>query len=572
MRKGFLAVTVLMASLAALAAEELKVAASVNKRSLRVGESVVLTLRLSGPGAAVPQPPLPPLSDLKLSGQYQTVESEGGERVFAYHYMLSPTRAGRLTVPDLSLRIGGSTRTVPGFTLEVETAPAPPPPPPGAPKAPPTVVPSPVEPAGEDLSLVGELSSRRAYLGQPVTYTLHLVTRRSVRNFEITDRPDFQGFRKVEVPQPKRPPTRQLVRGGVTYLDVTILRFTLFPIEEGALAIQPFEAVLRVESKEVIGQVNTVRLKGGATTLTTESLPAPPPGFGGAVGTFSLALVGAPPQRADLGQPFDLDFRVEGTGFLPEAPLRWGESPFFTVYPATSQDDSAFDHGAFRVRRQVRLSLLPRLPGDAPLPRATLVYFDPAAGRYETREVPPGRVEVQGGTAGKESALALSPLIASPRTGGRRGEARVGAAFFALLGAPFLLSALLAGGLWLYRTRFAAPEKVRARALVHQAHRQLHLARKAMDVRHAATFHGHLLKALQAALDLRTGRATAGLTRPAVKEALKEAGAGEEEVSRLLRMLDQMEGAEFAGESVSKRDLQGRLDAVKRYLAEVGRG
>lgn len=570
MRKWILVAALLLASIPAFAGEELKVAASVNKRSLRVGESLVLTLRLSGPGAAVPQPPLPPLSDLKVTGQYQTVEAEGGERVFAYHYMLSPTRAGRLVVPDLSLRIGGATRTVPGFTVEVETAPSPPPPPAGTPKPASPPLAGPVEPAGGDLTLVGELSSRQVYLGQPVTYTLHLVTRRSVRNFEITERPDFQGFRKVEVPQPKRPPTRQLVRGGVTYLDVTILRFTLFPIEDGTLTIQPFEAILRVESKEVIGQVSTVRLKGGATSLTTEALPPPPPGFGGAVGTFTLALEGAPPKRADLGQPFDLNFHVEGTGFLPDAPLRWGESPFFTVYPATSQDDSAFDHGAFRVRRSVRLSLLPRLPGDAPLPRASLVYFDPAVRRYETREVPPARVEVQGGTGGQESALALAPLIASPRVDGARREPHPGPAFLALLGAPFLISALLAGGLWLYRTRFAAPEKVRARALAHQAHRQLHLARRTMDVRHTAAFHGHLLKALQAALDLRTGRSTAGLTRQAVKEALREAGAGEEELSRIQRMLDQMEGAEFAGESVSKRDLQGRLDAVKRTLKEVG--
>jgi len=548
------------------AGEGLRVEATVNRKSLRVGESLVLTLRLQGPGSAVPQPPLPPLADFKLTGQYQTVEGAGADRAFAYHYMLSPTRAGRLTVPELSLRIGGETRTVPGFAVDVETAPVS--------AAPPSLQESlspPVE-AGGDLQMVGELSSPRAYLGQPVTYTLHLVTRLSVRNFEITKRPDFQGFRKVEVPQPGRPPTRQSVRGGVTFLDVTILRFTLFPIEDGTLRITPFDALLRVESREVIGKVLTVKLTGGAANLTTEALPSPPPGFSGAVGSFSLALAGSAPSSARLGQPFDLDYRVEGTGFLPDNPLRWAETPFFTVYPATARDESAFGEGAFRVRRSVRLSLLPRLAGDAALPKAALVFFDPSARAYRTQETGGGRVEIRGTGAAGEASLSLAPLVENPRPSPRRGDPTPGPGFLVLLLAPFALSGLLAVGLQIYRTRFAAPEKLRERALVHEAHHQLHQARRHLDVRHSEACHGFLLRALHAGFDLKTGRATAGMPRPALREVLRDAGMTEEEIGRWMTELDGMEAAEFAGEPATKRDLQARHDAVRRFLEEVRRG
>lgn len=565
MRRVFLAFLFLASLALSGAGEELQVASSVSKKSLRAGESVVLTLRLQGPGSAIPQPPLPPLPDLGVTGQYQTVETEGGQRVYAYHYMLAPKRAGRIEVPELSLRIGGATRTVAGFALEVEAAPAVTP-------STPAENPSAQSAAQDELYLMGELSASRAFLGQPVTYTLHLITRNSVRNFDVAKHPSFQGFRKVEVPKPPRPLSRTITRDGKRFLDVTILKFTLFPIEEGTLRIEPFEAVLRVESKEVVGRVATVKLSGGGATLTTESLPPPPPGFTGAVGSFTLAFVHAAPVTASLGQPLDLDYRLEGTGFLPDQPLHWEETPFFSAYPATSQDQSAFESGTFRVRRSLRLSLQPKMAGDALLPKASLVFFDPASRRYERLEVGGSRVEVNGGRGSQQHELSLAPLIPEPRASLRPAVARPGAGFVGLLFAPFAVSLLLASGLWLYRTRFAAPEKIRARALAHQAHRHLHGARRHLDVRQSQVFHGELLKALQAGLELRTGRPCGGLTHGQVREALKECGESEGEVSRISSLLDQMETAEFAGETVSKRDLQARLDEVKRYVREASRG
>ncbi len=546
----------------------LEVSGGINRARVRAGEGLVFTLRLKGPGSAMSQPALPPLSDFRLAGQYQTVETAAdGGRVFAYHYLLTPTRAGRLLIPELSFRIGGETRTVAGFAVEVETAPEPPAPPAAAPSS----AAAPAE-AGADLALTGELSAPRAYLGQPVTYTLHLVTRQSVRNFEIVKRPDFQGFRKVEVPAPSSPPTRRLVRDAVTFLDVVILRYTLFPIEEGTLRVEPFEALLRAESREVLGRVDTLKIRGGGVALQTVALPAAPPGFGGAVGSFGLVLRGGPPARAELGQPFTLDYRIEGTGFLPDNPLRWTDSPFFTVYPATAQDESAFAEGAYRVKRNLRLSLLPKLAGDTALPRAALVYFDPAAGRYQTLETGGTRLEVHGGASSGAAAPALAPLVENPRPS-RPPEPWVPLSLFPLLlSLPFAASVLLASGLWLYRTRFASPEKVRERHLLHAARRHLHQARRNLDVRRSAAFHGELTKALHAAMDLHTGRATAGLTRPALREVLREAGIGEEIAASHLGLLDQLESAEFAQETVGKRDLSARYDAVRRLLQEARRG
>jgi hypothetical protein len=550
----------------AIVAQSLEITSSADRRSLRVGESLVFTLRLKGPGSAIVQPPLPPIDGLKLQGQYQTVEtSPDGGRIFAYHYLFSPTRSGHIVVPDLSLRIGGQTRTAPGFEVEVEqqAEAQPPRPVPVAPAAPP--------PASE-VYLSGELSAPRAYVGQPVTYTLHLITHASVRNFEITRRPDFQGFRKVEAPEQTPPRSRPFSKGGLTFLDVTVLRYTLFPIEQGALKIDPFEAVLRVESREAAGRVVTAKISGGQAELQTISLPSAPPGFCGAVGSFTLKLESGPPQQAAVGQPFTLGYRVEGSGFLPDNPVRWSDTPFFATYPATSDDQSAFMNGAFVVKRVLSLSLLPKLQGDAVLPKATLTYFDPGLGRYQTAEVGGARLLVRGtGLAGGQE-LALAPLIAEPRPSPPRKPILGLNAFLLLLAFPFLASALLAAWLWLYRTRLASPERIKARALMRAARHHLRMARKNLDVRRSQAFHAEAIQALYAALNLMTGRPAAGLTRAALSEAFAEAGLSKDRSADILAILDQLEAAEFAGDTVTKRELAARYEAVRRLAEEAWRG
>ena len=87
---------------------------------------------------------------------------------------------------------------------------------------------------------------------------------------------------------------------------------------------------------------------GGQVALEVLPLPPSPPGFKGAVGSFSLVTVTPPPLRADTGQPFTLAVRVEGSGFLPEDPLETTSTPFFSTYPATSEDASAFDGAQYK--------------------------------------------------------------------------------------------------------------------------------------------------------------------------------------------------------------------------------
>ncbi|OYW05179.1 MAG: hypothetical protein B7X11_02145, partial [Acidobacteria bacterium 37-65-4] len=280
-----------------LGAQELRVTSTVDRTRLRVGETLVFTLRIQGTSLAIPQPGLPPLPGFKSVGTYQSLDNTGNGRVLAFHYLLTPTASGHLEVPDVALRIGGQSVTVPGFAVDVET-----PAPLVVPQAVP-VRPRPSVSLGREIFLTGTLSASRAYVGEPVLYTLHLFTRRSVRGLDIVQTPDFSGFRKVEDPNATHSPTRQVTRDSRVYLDAVVIRAILFPLEAGRLSVGPYSAELKLEPDRFGGPA-LVTVEGGAADLQVRPIPPAPPGFTGAVGAFRLTEVTPIPSRAELGQPF----------------------------------------------------------------------------------------------------------------------------------------------------------------------------------------------------------------------------------------------------------------------------
>jgi len=537
------------------------VASRVDRTRLRIGENLVYTLIISGAGAALPQPSLPPVAGFKSVGQYMTPEPGGAG--LAYHYLLTPTQAGHLEVSDFSLRIAGQTYPVKGFAADVETGAVGARPAPQRAPTPPTSA----LPTGQDLLLIGSFSANRAYQGQPVIYTLHLYTRRSVRGLEMAKSPDFAGFQRVEDPDATQSPTRQTTRDGRVYLDVVVRRAALFPVQSGRLQVEPFTANLRLELSGAAGPAQ-VRVTGGQATLDVLPLPAPPPGFKGAVGSFTLAPLTPVPPRVDMGQPFTVALRIEGEGFLPAEPMEGQTTPFFTPYPPTSEDESDFAGAVYRTRRTLRVPVLPKVAGEAVLPPLRFVFFDPTAKAYRQLEAGGGKILVSGSGSTSRPEVRLAPLIRELPPGKTSQTPWPGKSFWPLLLTPFLVNLLLAAGLALTRIFLVAPEKRRARGLTRQARRALRQAHRNLDVRKAEAFHDSLSLALAAALDLRTGRTTGGLSREQLGTALSEAAVGGKTISELLDLREELETARYAPERPTRQDLQSRYDAVTRLMKE----
>lgn len=532
---------------------------SVDHHNLTVGDTLVFTLHLSGASAPIPQPSLPHFDGFKSVGRYQTVGHTSWGSVYNYHYLLMPQRAGQLVVPDFTLRLGDKSFIIQGFTIHV-----------GLPahrltpsqvmRKKPAAVESPPE-----VILSAAVSTNRAYVGQPVNYALHLYTLVSVRNFEVVQPPDFQGFRKVEAPAPSHVDTRRVMRHGREYLDAVILRYTLFPIQAGPLQVAPYVTVLRIDAPGAPKGYRDIRLKGGAVTIHARQLPPSPPGFTGAVGDFRLSYYKAPPSKIEIGEPLSVEYRIEGTGFLPERSLQWEQTPFFSLYPATRQDDNTFVGSRYRVNRLVRLSMLPKLAGNAAIPSARLIYFDPSEGKYVTLQAA-GKdvlVKVVSETAKAGGDVNLAPLIADPKAGARRSGPLPLPLFYGLLLWPFLVSILLAGGLGLYRSFILSPERRKMRRVQAAYHREIRLSHRTLDTRKAEQCQDHLFKALNALMHLKTGRNVSGLDRDALRKVLEESGLPTGEAGSLISILDRIEEARYAKEMTTRQELLNLYQGLK---------
>jgi len=272
-----------------------------------------------------------------------------------------------------------------------------------------------------------------------------------------------------------------------------------------------------------------------------------------------------------MGQPFTVALRIEGAGFLPAEPLEGQTTPFFTPYPPTSEDESGFDGAVYRTRRTLRVPVLPKVAGEAVLPPLRFVFFDPSAKAYRQLEAGGGKVLVSGSGSTSRPEVSLAPLIAEPGPGRTPEAPWAGKSFWTILVVPFLANLLLAAGLAIFRIFLVAPEKRRARALTRQARRALRHAHRNLDVRKAEAFHDSLSRALAAALDLRTGRTTGGLSREQLRASLSEAALSGETTSDLLDLREVLETARYAPERSTRQDLQARYDAVTRLVKESAR-
>jgi len=530
------------------------VSSKVSKTNLKVGESFTYTLTFEGLPAPIPQPFLPAIEGAAVKGQYQSAETGKTGRAFLYHYIISPAKSGRISLGDFTVRVENQSLTVSGFSVNVGEAPAA--------KADP---PPPSAPAKEDIFLEGRLAKNSAYVGEGVVYTLHLLTRESIRNFEFVQKSEFDGFRKIETPSSRFPPTAKVTRNGKIYLDATILKCVLFPLKSGDAAITPFTADIKVQGR---GDSSNpiIRLKGGEASLRVEALPEPPPGFSGAIGSFKCEYAGEPPGTAKVGEPFSVDVSLKGEGTLSAEPFPAVKSPFFSSYPSTFNDRSPEADGSLAVDRTYHLSWVPSVAGTRQLPDINFVFFDPAAKQFRRSALGGITLTVaEGAKAPGRQTPEILPLLPVGAPVGAPRTIAAPKAWWILL-TPFFFLAAVFGAAELLERFVLSPEKKRLRQLTSKAVKEFRNARSNLDARKSKAFHNHLKKSLEAVLEIKTGQPVSSLTIGELREKLRERGTGETEADALAGFSEELDAAAFSNEQPQKTELRKKLERMRGLI------
>ncbi|MEA3400857.1 MAG: BatD family protein [Armatimonadota bacterium] len=412
MRSALAVALVIVALTAAPAAAEVDVHASLNRESAAVGETVELTVAITGAVSGVTRPEIPSVEGIEVVGSssQQNITFANGQvsSINSYVFRLRPTREGTFTIPGIEVQIGGEVYTTTPLTLTVSGGSRRPTPAPSAPTSP---MPPDVQPAapetGDDIFATTEVDDRTPYVGQQVTLTLTFYQSHRVRllsNPEYTP-PETEGL--VAEPLPSG---EQISRSidGVPY-EIITRRTALIAPAAGEYTIGPATITYM---RSYLGGEETITTD--PITLEVRDLPGAgrPEGFSGLVGRFHAEL-SADTDRVRVGGAAAVRLTVTGTGNLrqleaPELPLRgrarlYQSSEQRRIGPQPSGDGHAIGGSV-----ALEYLVMPEEPGTVTLGPVTLHYFNPQTERYE---------------AAVTSEVALTVLPASGSAGASRPEA-----------------------------------------------------------------------------------------------------------------------------------------------------
>jgi hypothetical protein len=409
-----------LASIHSALAESPSVTAVLSNSEAVVGEVVHLEIQVTG--ASNPKPP----GEVKVDGldirsggvsrQYQ-MNNFSVSYSFTYDYMILPTRAGTFKIPPLTVEAGGKTLHTPELALNVTAGSSGTTSRPGRQR---DTIDRNVDPAQIGfIEMV--LPKSVAYVGEvvPVQIRLGLNMRAPVDSLGSGIQIAGQGFTTQKITEPRQ--TVETINGR-SY-QVFIFKTAISAARTGKIEIGPAEInpVVRVART---GQRNPslprdlfddpffnnffndpafapsvpreVNLKSQPTTLEVKPLPPnPPPGFSGAVGTFTLKA-DANPKKAQAGDPITVTATITGRGNFDRvtAPALEDERGWHMYPPSDNfkQDDDVGISGA----KTFETAISAKERKDR-VPALVFSFFDPVKETYVTLRSDAIPVSIEGG-------------------------------------------------------------------------------------------------------------------------------------------------------------------------------
>jgi len=577
------------------AADQIQFSATTERTKVAMGEEVLVVATLLTPGQLsnlyIPQiPPDDAYTVIKTdSRQQSSIEIINGHRsrtiTTQFYYSLAPRKTGTFTFPSISLTISGQTYTTNPITFTVTSE---------------AVV-------NPDVRVILSLSRKELYPGEQALLTFKVAQRTQARNQsdvtkgfnDIVGRIDraFGGNFALT-----RLFTNQVTSGseridGEMY-NVYSLRYLLFPLSTGTYTIDaiPYDynelrRSNRRRSMDPFDDFFGGDFFGGGMqavgktaltaplTITVKQLPPPPPGFSGAVGSFSIAA-SASPLTVPAGESVTLKIAFKGStrpGSMSDVTVAKGDAyELFTPEKQMSVDTT--DAGII-TRKTYKYLLIPRKEGDVTLPPVTFSYFDPAAGEYKTASSDPITLTVTKGSGvpqeqtryltqeeirevGTDIRYIKTDVSLKPQTRYAYREP----VFFLLFPVPFIIVLLSL----LYRFQSERRDRTMAKNIRNKALatalRQLAQLRKQSSTVKSADLPGKMAAAIETYISQKFGLAATGRTLDELKEELSRSTADAATVNDLAAFIEKIDLFRFGGATLDTASGVALIAEAERFL------
>jgi hypothetical protein len=360
------------------------IAATVDRTSLTMGDTLTLNVTVTTDALNAPTPTLPSMPGFTMVGsgsssQISIINGAMSSQVIHTIY-LQPYETGPLVIDPITVNVNGQTYNTEPITVEVTpgngnptTSPAP-------------VASAPANPtaptssgfAGQKVFAEAEVSKATPFMGEQIIYTFRLYQAKDI--FDAFSQPQYEpptftGFWVENTEQ-----SQYQVQAAGTLYDVIEARTTLFPSVMGPATIDPARLVIPDGFFSRGGTVQT-----DPVTVDVKPLPeGAPANFSGAVGQFTLDST-VDTHQTRVNEPVTWKITLNGWGNLNSmADPVWPEMVNWRSFESQATTNTQFQDGRLVGRKDYQRLLVPETEGEFVIPALEYTYFNPTTGTYET--------------------------------------------------------------------------------------------------------------------------------------------------------------------------------------------
>ncbi|MCE2437875.1 MAG: protein BatD [Candidatus Latescibacteria bacterium] len=595
-------VFVLLVACGVALAESPRLRVSVDRSRVEVGEQVTLTVTLTA-GGDVPEPelPVPEAFDVIGRSSYtsQEINITNGRVVTtrnnSYVYTLKARREGSFVIGPAHVLHEGRRHESTKVRVNVTKRS-------GRPRTRPVPAPGPdsgvpdVDDLKADLFIATTVDKRKVYVGEQVTVTYKLYTRRTLRNISYGRLPAYTGFWSETLFDAQRARFDREVYNGREFNVMRLKTMALFPTASGVQSLDVLEVVCQVQERARrrnlfdmddffgFGASREVRARSEDVKIEVSPLPAgAPPGFSGAVGRFDVS-VDASPVDVRTGDPIAVKVQVRGTGNLNAVgePVR-PEGDAFKFYDPNSTVNSGDSDGRIGGEKTFEYVAIPNRAGSGRIGPFLLAYFDPEEQRYRTARSPVVSVNVAPGMRQAASGAVMNRKEIE-MLGKDIRHLKPDLGYLEDHGRPYvrstwfwtiqLVPVLGFFGMLAYKRHrdrlMADVAYARRRRSGPEARKRLTQARKQLHEKDGVAFYVEIDRALGQFLANRLNLPVAGITRESAAQALREKDVPDPIVSQVQDVFLRCDYARFASVRIPEKEREEIFNAAAALIDALG--
>lgn len=419
----------------------------------------------------------------------------------------------------------------------------------------------------KDFIVTVNLSKSDLYEKEAVIATIKLYTKHNITKFQPLVMPQFEGFLSEEIDVSNQQAQQEHFRGE-NYYTLVLKKCLLYPQKAGKLTINSGTYDVTLQTVDYVSngyyatpvpKEHNITTTSNSLTVNIKPLPTPAPAsFNGAVGDFEVTTILLPEQlRTNEAAKYVLT--VKGIGNIKHLAEPIVSFPATVEeYTPTGESDARFNGSNMQGTYTATYTFVPQVVGQLEIDGWDYSYFNPSTGKYVTVRLPAYSRTVAKGIASATTASAPTGIDTGSIRDIRHIET-VDEAELSMHNNPifhktwywlaYLVTVLvLVAAITIYRQHIKSVADVQGRRIRKArsvAAKRLNKARVAMNNHRSEEFYADLSSALWGFLSDKLKMPASSLTRENIAGTLESAGADDELVTRTISLLDECEMARF---------------------------